>query len=623
MQVLSQRQLLTRSGTSIVELLIATLCALGLTSCADEDGRVSVLLISLDTTRADRLGCYGWDQAGTPTLDALASRGARFDSAHTTAPITLPAHSSLLTGTRPTWHGVRDNGAYALGEELETWAERMQAEGYATMASVAAFPLDPRFGLEQGFEHYAYPPAGEGEHDGAVFAERDGAEVTREALAWLEARDPDQPFFLWAHYFDPHWPFAPPAEYAARFEGDAYQGELAWTDACIADLLDALPEDVLVVVVGDHGEGLGDRGEESHSFLLYASTTRVPLLMAGPGVPEGRVVTSAASIIDVLPTVFELVDLAPPYEVQGRSLVEDIRVGTALEGEAYMETLAPRLHCGWSELRALVAGPWKLVVASDAHTQPELYALEEDPEELVDVSAAHPALTEELHARLEVLLLEEQEGYAARAMRSLDASEEQLLGDLGYATGVLMSASDPERVLPHPADRTGLLALVLSANAWIREGELALAAEQLDEARAIDPDDYLLRRELGYFALVRGREQPALLEEALAHYSFVLAQQPADDNLMLEVAEVHLLREEFAACLVWMRQASELRVDDPELRARQAEVFGQAKLHARALEAQGELADCAELWEFLVEYAPEAPGPRVQLARLRAASGNE
>ena len=378
-----------------------------------------------------------------------------------------------------------------------------------------------------------------------------------------------------------------------------------------------------MVVVGDHGEGLGDRGEESHSFLLYASTTRIPLLMAGPGVPAGRVVAGAASIVDVLPTVFELVDLAPPYEVQGRSLVDGMRAETAPEGEAYMETLAPRLHCGWSELRALAAGPWKLVVASDARTQPELYALEDDPQELRDVSAAHPARTEELLTRLEALLLEEQEGHAARAGRSLDASEEELLGDLGYATGVLLGASDPERVLPHPAERTALLGLVLSANAWIREGELALAAEQLDEARAIDPDDYLLRRELGYFALVRGREQPALLEEALAHYSFVLAQQPADDNLMLEVAEVHLLREEFAACLVWMRQASELRVDDPELHARRAEVFGQAKLHARALEARGELAGCVELWEFLVEYAPEAPGPRAQLARLRAASGDE
>src|SRR5262245_49852554 len=289
--------------------LFAVSLACSALACGSDRRPTSILLVTLDTTRADRIGCYGRADAGTPALDALAARGARFERAYTTAPITLPAHASLLTGSTPPHHGLRDNGLAALDESAETLAETCARAGRRTAATVSAFPLARSFGLAQGFELYDDEFGNSATAPGAM-RQRNGDETVRAARAWLAALAPDEAFFLWVHLFDAHEPYQAPAEFAQRFPGDPYQAEVAFADSSLGELCAALAtlgraEDTVVCVAADHGEGLGEHGEDTHALLLYDSTVHVPLVFAGPGVAP-RVVAEPVSVADAAATLVEL-----------------------------------------------------------------------------------------------------------------------------------------------------------------------------------------------------------------------------------------------------------------------------------------------------------------------------
>jgi arylsulfatase A-like enzyme len=289
----------------------------------------SVLLISVDTLRADRLGSYGYTAASTPVMDGLAARGLRFAQATTVVPLTLPAHTSLLTGTFPTFHGVRDNSGYYAGDSLTTLAETLKPLGYRTGGFVGAFVLDGRWGLAQGFDYYFddFDLADFDMTRGLDTAQRPGAAVVDKALAWL-GDDRERPFFAWVHLYDPHSPYEPPEPYRTRFSGTmqrAYDGEIAATDAQIGRLLSALEstgqlDSTLVVLVGDHGESLGEHGELQHGFFVYDAAVHIPLIIAGPGVPT-RTITDQVRIVDVMPTVLDLLGVPAPAETQGQSLL--------------------------------------------------------------------------------------------------------------------------------------------------------------------------------------------------------------------------------------------------------------------------------------------------------------
>ncbi len=265
--------------------------------------RVNLLLISIDTLRPDHLGCYGYAAAQTPTLDALAARGLRFAQATTVVPLTLPAHSSLLTGTFPAHHGVRDNGGFYLAEEQVTLAEVVHEQGYRTGAFVGAFVLDSRWGLHQGFDRY-FDDFDLSKYEGVGMdaVQRRGDEVAAKALEWL-GQEKEKPFFAWVHFYDPHTPYDPPEQYRSRFPPTlvgAYDAEIAWTDALVGRLLEGLDGDgrlerTLVVVVGDHGESLGEHREATHGFFVYDATIQIPLLLAGPGIAPARSATRCAS----------------------------------------------------------------------------------------------------------------------------------------------------------------------------------------------------------------------------------------------------------------------------------------------------------------------------------------
>ena len=334
-----------------------------------------MLLVTIDTLRADRVAVYGDAQARTPQLDALARGGVLFEHAYSPVPLTLPAHASILTGLLPPQHGVRGNGSFALGAAPRTLAEALRGKGLATGAFVGAFPLARRFGLDRGFD--AYDDAFErapGLH--FEFPERRADRVVAAALAWL-GRTPG-PVFAWVHFYDPHAPYDPPEAFR---EADAYRGEVAFADAMLGRLLEAWerrPGPSLVAVTSDHGEAFGEHGEVSHGLFVYDTTLQVPLVLRGAGLASARRVAERVGIVDLAAT---LADLVGAERLPGRSLkpflVAGGKAGTGAETPLYAETLAPRLDFGWSELRSWREHGLKYVEAP----RRELYDLDSDPGE--------------------------------------------------------------------------------------------------------------------------------------------------------------------------------------------------------------------------------------------------
>lgn len=357
----------------------------------------NLLVISFDTTRADRLSAYGYAQPTSPAIDALAARGTLFTHAYSHTPSTLPTHASLFTGLLPPGHGVRANGRFRLSAEHDTLAERLRRHGFDTAAVVGALPVAQRFGLAQGFDLYDDDFAG-GRRPGGVWLgqeytgafERPAEEVTDRALDWL-ARRGAKPWFLFAHYFDPHQPWVAPPPWTERF-ADPYDAEIAYADHHLGRLLEAaaaLPGRTLIVFTGDHGEGLGEHGEEAHNRYLYNSTIRVPLVFALDGrVQAGAEVRTAVAHVDVLPTILELLGLEEVDERPGSSLAAALLDGTEPEPRPiYSETLEWKLGVAKGiVVRALIDGGQKLVRSDieeegGGYTVLELYDLETDPSE--------------------------------------------------------------------------------------------------------------------------------------------------------------------------------------------------------------------------------------------------
>jgi len=353
-----------------------------------------VVLITIDTLRVDRVGAYGNPRGATPVIDALAARGTRFADVVAVAPLTLPSHASIMTGTTPVVHGVHDNIGFALPARVPTVAERFAAAGYDTAAFISGFPLDHRFGLARGFKEYDDRLGSGGDGGREAPSERRAAETVAAALAWIERpRSDGRPLFLWVHFFDPHAPYEAPEPYRSRFAAQPYDGEVAYVDAEIGVLLERLKRarpdrQPLVVVTADHGEGLGDHREPTHGLFVYDSTIRVPLIVSGPSVGESRVVPTGVRSIDIAPTLLDLAG-APPLEgVEGVSLRGPLIEGAGWTAPpAYVESLFGALCCGWAPLHAWREGRWMFVDAPD----PELYDLVDDPHQLHNLASTQPA----------------------------------------------------------------------------------------------------------------------------------------------------------------------------------------------------------------------------------------
>jgi arylsulfatase A-like enzyme/Flp pilus assembly protein TadD len=452
----------------------------------------NVLLVTLDTVRADHVSCDGRSPVPTPHLDGLARRGARFTRAFAQVPLTTPSHACLLTGTDPSVHGIRDNGGFALAPGVPTLASLAREAGYETAAFVAAAVLDREFGLDRGFDRYA-DGRGSGDDPAAPGAvpELPGRVVTDRALAWLAARrtrgrgaSPGKPFLAWVHYFDAHAPYDPPSPFRERHPADPYSGEVAAVDHEVGRLLEALDEEglagsTLVVAVSDHGEALGDHGEFTHGVFLYDATTRIALLIAGPGVPGGRVVDDLVRSIDVLPTLAELAGFLPGDRNQGTSLVPALQGGRVRTGVSHAETLYPRTNLGWAELRSVRTEEWKLILAP----RPELYRLFDDPAERHDVHARFPEEAERLGRRAATA----GGGAEAGPAPALAPVTREQLQALGYVGAGARPESTADGDLPDPKDRLLILEALERAERLIRGRQYDAAAAALEKAAAEDP----------------------------------------------------------------------------------------------------------------------------------------
>jgi arylsulfatase A-like enzyme/Flp pilus assembly protein TadD len=361
--------------------------AFTLRSRADQN----VLLVTIDTLRADALSCYG-GRAQTPNLDALAAHGARFTFAHAQTVLTLPSHASILTGLYPYDHGIRDNSGYRLRAGEPTVATRLQPLGFATGAFVGAFPLNQRFGLNAGFQVYDDKVGEVGPSMDFALPARRADAVVASALGWID-RQPGK-WFTWVHVFDPHQPYAPPPEWLARYPSDPYLGEVAWTDAALGPLFDRLatePRSTLVIVTADHGESLGEHGELTHGLFAYEATLHVPLIITDVDPraarrPRGVTIDAPVRHVDLLPTILEAVGAAPDPALPGSSLANLIARGTGPDRPSYFEAMSATLNRGWAPLRGVLVGHEKYIDLPI----PELYNLADDPAEQRNLAAEEP-----------------------------------------------------------------------------------------------------------------------------------------------------------------------------------------------------------------------------------------
>jgi arylsulfatase A-like enzyme/Flp pilus assembly protein TadD len=389
----------------------------------------NVLLITIDTLRADALGAYGNDAAVTPLADRLALNGLRFDNAHGHSVVTLPSHASLLTGRLPIDHGIRDNAGFRLARTDETLATRLKAAGFRTGAFVSGFPLDSRFGLARGFDVYDDSFVDATPRPAFLEQERPGPETVAAAARWLRERTGDR-WFCWIHLYEPHFPYAPPAPFATRFAANPYAGEAAAADAALTPVLEPIlaagaSSDTLVVFTADHGESLGEHGEATHGVFAYEATLRVPLILHYPALLKPRAVKTGVSHVDVAPTVLQMLGMPAMAGARGHGLVDVARGRAPAEEAVYFEALSGSLNRGWAPLTGVISNGMKFIDLPI----PELYDLNADPGETRNLATLRPS---DVDTRRQLL-----RSFPSGEIRPTDESSEvrERLRALGYLSG--------------------------------------------------------------------------------------------------------------------------------------------------------------------------------------------
>jgi len=494
---------------------------------------LNLVVVTLDTTRADRIGCYGAKDVATPNLDALAARGVRFAAAVSPMPLTLPAHCTLFTGLLPGAHGVRDNGGFKLGPEHVTLAEVLKERGFATGGFVSAFVLDHRWGISQGFDTY-YDDFDLKQEEKLSMGEiqRPGNETLDHALAWIRGQK-DRRFFAWVHLYDPHAPYDPPEPYKSRYPGRPYDGEIAWTDSLVGRLVDELnrldlTKKTVIAVLADHGESLGEHGESGHGYFIYEPVTHIPFVLATPySKTHGRVVEAVVRTIDIAPTLLDLVGYAGALTGAGSNLVP-LLGGGAEPGDGYSESYYARFHYGWSELRAIRTKRWHFIEAPKA----ELYDLGSDPNELTNLASRELSTVERLRSSLSEF---ERASIATRASTSpVEEDEETLrkLASLGYVGGTAVDDATSWRDLPDPKDRLGIYDRIGHIRTLIRSGKEDEAIPLLDGVLKEAPEVID-----AYYTLGNCYLKKKDFGKAAEYYRATLAKRPDHDYAMIGLAD--------------------------------------------------------------------------------------
>jgi arylsulfatase A-like enzyme/Flp pilus assembly protein TadD len=544
----------------------------------------NLVLVTIDTLRADRLSCYGSRTVETPHLDDVFREGAMAPEASAQVPLTRPSHVTLLTGLYPSEHGIRDNVSPSLAEDVPTLATILKGSGFATAGFVSSIVLAAQSGLGRGFDTFSDKfEVSPGDLHFLNTIQRRGDIPTAEAIAWLQARKGER-FFLWLHLYDPHEPYEPPEPFATRYAENPYDGEVAFADDLVGRLDSALEhlgfkKDTLLVVTSDHGEGLGEHGESVHGFFVYQTTLHVPLVMRGPGLVPGTRLPVTVRSVDLVPTLLDFLEVAPGGgRFSGRDLAPALRgLEKPAEEAAYAESLLPLLHYGWSDLRALREGRWKYIQAP----RPELYDLKEDPGETRDLASSEPARVEAFRSTLAKRLAAEK----VAANQGPSAIPEDLLeklGALGYVGAG--SGSSAEGQGADPKDKIEEFKVL---NGLVREGIIALREERYAKSAGCFRD--VLNRKVESFEVhyYLGRALLGLKEprEALPHFrkatEFLKTYGPA----YLSEAECALVLHDFSGALEALARGTEIVPKDAALWEKKAQILHRLSRDAEAGEA--------------------------------------
>ncbi len=533
--------------------LFCLLVFLFLGGCADEPSSPNLVLITTDTTRADHLGSYGYPKDTTPNLDKLAQKGVRFERAFAHVPITLPSHTSILSGTIPPFHGVRDNGGFMVRKDLVTLPEILKDQGYATAAFVSAFVLDSRYGLDEGFDvyddQYKAQWSEEKLRDARIYnqmiTDRPADQTTDRALKWLEQQG-DQPFFMWIHYYDPHQRYDPPHPFNQIFRDNLYDGEIAFMDQEIGKVFQALKkrqlwDDTAVVVTGDHGEGLGEHGETTHAVLSYDSTLRVGLIIKPPGTTgiAPRVVQEPVSHVDILPTLGDILEVDLPDNLHGRSLVRAMLGQNSKQRPAYFENSLPYFSFGWESVWGIRHQGWKYIHAPHR----ELYRVAEDPQERFNLIQKE----EDQSRVMETMLFAMADRYslpedAQSGTVAMDAETRQKLLALGYTGSSGTGGTHLQPKAPtgrrDPAEGVTFLPDFYLANGLAERGRLRDAAQIFESTLVpLDPDNLSFLTHLANLKRRLGHG-----DEAVLYYRRAQAINPEDASILVEIGQLEVDR---------------------------------------------------------------------------------
>jgi arylsulfatase A-like enzyme len=590
------------SRTYLVVLALALLCA---SACAPRRPRPNVLLVTLDTLRADHLGCYGDLRAETPAIDGVARAGTLFTRAYSPVPLTLPAHATMFTGLEPPAHGLVDNGMTSAELGAATLAERLQAAGYDTGAFISAFVLNRVFGLSRGFAHYDDGPAEEAELEGLFRRVAPGEERVDAALAWLD-RPRAAPFFLWLHLYDAHAPHVAPGRFAQSHAARPYAGEVAYLDSQVRRLLDVLEargltRDTLVVLTSDHGEGLGEHGEWTHGFLLHDATLHVPLILRWPGrLPVGRRDERPVALVDLAPTVLDLLGLAPNPRRHGRRLFNG-EVTAGWERVLWAQSDYPARQYGWGALRSVRRGDWKYVDGP----RPQLFDLRRDPRELLDLNEREPRRAAELRALVGPTEDDLRRARPNAALHEPDADARARLQALGYMAG------GPEQTQGRATERS-------AARIDPRDGLQRLAGMERAFEALERGGDGLGEAERALRSLTRRFPHDGQLQLGLGRTLELLGQGGEARRAYLAAAEAESTRVLALARLVALAQARGDVVDELAAARRLATVLprhapAQRRL-AQALARAGQREAALATFEVALQL-----DPRGRLTRLAAA----
>ncbi len=504
----------------------------------------NVLLVTIDTLRADRIGPYGAKSPATPVLDRMAAAGCVFETMTVSVPLTRASHATILTGRQPFEHGIRDNFAPPLGAAHTTLAEILKGQGYATGGFIGTFILNSQSGLNRGFDEFddVFETGGKGSAFFSAYQRR-AAEVEGVAGPWIErAAAGTRPFFAWVHFYDPHSPYAAPAPFGARYARAPYNGEVAYTDDVLGRLLARLDrlgvaDNTLVVVTSDHGESLGEHKEEEHGFFVYDVAMRVPLILRMPGrIGKGIRAKTDARSIDLVPTILDLVGLrrATPPGLQGQSLVAAIDAPGKADPRvvSYGESLFPRLHFGWSELRMVRQGGWKYIQAP----RPELYDLARDPLEQRNLFAGDTRRAASMRSRLLDTLGDSPEtAVMGVANPVVDPATANRLASLGYVSGPgagAASNADPKDKID---EFMAYGKAVMAALQAFDGGNLAVAIKGLEAIVSAGRGGFDVSFYLGRALAMQGRTQAAV-----PHFREAIKKLPTYTPAYIELSKAQV-----------------------------------------------------------------------------------